>query len=241
MDYTLSCPECGGKVKIPDSLLGKKVRCPRCQATYKAEPPGGAVDVVEVLDEPPRRRPASPPDGEYDDRPRRRPRDDDYEDDYDDRPQRVSRSEVRSRVQLPAIGLMITGAVYGLLMVVNLGITVYAIYEVLSLRGPGIQVRINWAPVIGRVFGSLIGFAIAGVIIAGGNKLRNLEGYGLVVAAAILSLLPSTCALILLPIGIARGATPAGIIMLLFSLIGLPIAIWTLILLGSRNVKRAFK
>jgi len=38
-----------------DSLLGKRVRCPRCKTVYQAEAPAEALDDVEVLDEPPRR------------------------------------------------------------------------------------------------------------------------------------------------------------------------------------------
>src|SRR4051794_1952848 len=93
MDYTLSCPSCGGKVRIPDSLIGKTVRCPRGQATYRAEAPAEAVEEVEGVDEPPRRRrPGPAPDDEYEDAPRRRAgraADEDYED--DDRPRRRRR------------------------------------------------------------------------------------------------------------------------------------------------------
>jgi DNA-directed RNA polymerase subunit RPC12/RpoP len=31
-----SCPECNTKVKLPAKLKGKRVRCPRCKAIFKA-------------------------------------------------------------------------------------------------------------------------------------------------------------------------------------------------------------
>src|SRR5262249_40123434 len=33
------CPSCGATVKVPDRLVGKDCRCPKCDATFKADPP----------------------------------------------------------------------------------------------------------------------------------------------------------------------------------------------------------
>jgi hypothetical protein len=35
------CPECGKNIKAPDNVLGKKVRCKSCQATFVANEGGG--------------------------------------------------------------------------------------------------------------------------------------------------------------------------------------------------------
>src|SRR5262245_3078770 len=201
MEYTLSCPSCGGKVRVPASLLGKNVRCPRCQHTYRAEAPADAVDDVEVLDEPRRRR---------------RPRDEDYEEDYDDRPQRLSRADIRAKVQGPAIGIMVTGWISVALVVLNLAVTAYAVYQISTMRGAG--VRVNWPLVAGRVIGSLIGLAIAILVIRAGSNMRSLRDRRSAMTASILCMLPCT-----------------------FCITGLPFGIWSLVVLNNPDVQRAFR
>jgi hypothetical protein len=60
MAVPLPCPQCGKSLKLSDSVLGKTIRCPGCQATFKAPsaaavappaaPPGTAPDdLPEVL------------------------------------------------------------------------------------------------------------------------------------------------------------------------------------------------
>lgn len=36
MPAIVTCPECGGKLRVPDDLMGSAVRCPRCNATFSA-------------------------------------------------------------------------------------------------------------------------------------------------------------------------------------------------------------
>jgi hypothetical protein len=69
-----------------------------------------------------------------------------------------------------------------------------------------------------------VGFAIAGVlggifILFGGIKMRRLESYGLCMAASIVAMIPclSACCLV-----------------------GLPIGIWSLVMLSKPEVKSAF-
>src|SRR4051812_43455720 len=97
MSIESSCPSCGTKVRVPETLLGKSVKCPKCKAIFTAENPDpGFEEVAE--DEP---------------RPRRRPARDDYDDDeFDDRPRRPARrgrSYARSAVSAPATGLLVAG------------------------------------------------------------------------------------------------------------------------------------
>lgn len=74
------CPACGTKVRIPESLLGKKVKCPKCANTFTAESPDAGFEEVSEEEERPRpkRRPVSAEEedddeGEYEERrPRRR-------------------------------------------------------------------------------------------------------------------------------------------------------------------------
>jgi predicted Zn finger-like uncharacterized protein len=92
MSAAVECPACKRKLKVPESLLGKSVRCPSCDHTFNApppdEPPPGVPAPVSTA---PIRfgRTETPP--EEDDEPRkeesrrrRRDRDDD-DDDEDDR------------------------------------------------------------------------------------------------------------------------------------------------------------
>jgi predicted Zn finger-like uncharacterized protein len=89
MPFVAECPSCGQKLKVPDNLAGKKVRCSKCANTFVAEsasegppaapPPPPPSEAVR----PSRRREEEPPpqEEEYEDRPRRRRsrRDDDGE------------------------------------------------------------------------------------------------------------------------------------------------------------------
>jgi predicted Zn finger-like uncharacterized protein len=92
MSITIDCPSCNRKLRVPDDLLGKKVKCPTCGTTFTAggdaAPPPPAEE--ELPAPAPARRPAPPPD-ECDEGPP--PRRDDED---DDRPRpRRSRSSMQ--------------------------------------------------------------------------------------------------------------------------------------------------
>jgi len=190
MDYTLSCPACRGKVRVPASLLGKKVRCPRCQHTYRAEAPADAVDEVEVLDEPPRRR----------------RRDHEFEDErqeYDVRPRRrrAGRARASELATPPAIALMIAG---------GLGLAYALVNALFAIIGHG-DLLLNrfgarGAPAavsIGYLIGVSLPFIWGIVVTFGGYKLLRLENYVSVFVAAIFSMLPCNLGCFLgIPFGI---------------------------------------
>jgi predicted Zn finger-like uncharacterized protein len=75
-----SCPGCGTKVRIPESLLGKRVKCPKCNMVFTAEKPeAGFEEVHDDEEKPPvnQRSAGANEDGDDDDdhgerRPRRR-------------------------------------------------------------------------------------------------------------------------------------------------------------------------
>jgi len=52
------CPSCNAKVRVPERMLGKKVRCPKCQATFTAgaEEPAEPEGVVTAPTRAVRRR-----------------------------------------------------------------------------------------------------------------------------------------------------------------------------------------
>src|SRR4051794_23945698 len=97
MPVESNCPGCGAKVRVPESLLGKSVKCPKCQSVFTAERPDAGFE--EVPDDEP--RPA-----------RRRPPADDYEDDQGDdfepRPRRRGgRQRAAEAVKPAAIALIV--------------------------------------------------------------------------------------------------------------------------------------
>ena len=72
------CPGCSTKVQVPDTLLGKRVKCPKCSQIFVAEDPGAAYEEVpDTEDQPrPKRRPVpvDDDDDDRDDEEERRPR-----------------------------------------------------------------------------------------------------------------------------------------------------------------------
>jgi predicted Zn finger-like uncharacterized protein len=74
MPETIHCPECSRKLRVPDHLLGKKVKCPSCSAIFTAEAPEQPPEPVQPRAA--RRRPTPPLDEEEDEEeqppPRRR-------------------------------------------------------------------------------------------------------------------------------------------------------------------------
>ena len=100
MPITVSCPNCAKSLKIPDTAVGKRVKCPACQTPFTAAEPDDAVTSA-----PPKpsavKKPAPPPprDEEEDEEdekisatpPKRKPKvvdDEEEEEDEDDRPAR---------------------------------------------------------------------------------------------------------------------------------------------------------
>jgi hypothetical protein len=101
MPEIITCPDCEKKLRVPDHLLGKKVKCPGCGVMFvgkadsappEDEPPPPArkratpppEDRVEDKPRSGARRSVVPPPEDEDDRPRSRRRD--YDEDEDDRP-----------------------------------------------------------------------------------------------------------------------------------------------------------
>src|SRR5205085_9462631 len=58
MPFITECPQCGQKLKVPDNLAGKTVRCTKCAGTFSAEtvtatPPAAAPPPPRTRDEEP--------------------------------------------------------------------------------------------------------------------------------------------------------------------------------------------
>lgn len=79
----VSCPECKRKLRVPNDLVGKQVKCPTCGQTFTADPAEHSPPTPPpTADEKPARTSKVGRD-EEEDRSRRRAREDDDDDDED--------------------------------------------------------------------------------------------------------------------------------------------------------------
>src|SRR5947208_11501656 len=46
MPIQVNCPQCGAHFSLPDGLLGREVRCTRCQRVFRAEAPNPAAEAL---------------------------------------------------------------------------------------------------------------------------------------------------------------------------------------------------
>ncbi|HXG12973.1 MAG TPA: zinc-ribbon domain-containing protein [Gemmataceae bacterium] len=100
MPTIVDCPSCERKLRVPDDMLGKKVKCPKCGTTFTARGDDGGRPVADG-DEPPGRsavqeRSSQAEERYEEDRPPRRPRDE-YEDEEEDDYRQPMRRRRRSR------------------------------------------------------------------------------------------------------------------------------------------------
>ncbi len=229
MPATVICPACQRKLRLPDELLGKTVKCPACKEAFTVADPENVPPMAAVVEE------SAAISSEEDspvDRPRRRmPVDDEdddrYEDDYDDRPRRRrrgSRSDAKSKVTGPAIGLMVSGGVGLAVGLVNLA------GNIIQILNGAAQAQANALPG-SNTAGFVIGYTVtvvmvatfiivwSGVVIAGSFRMLQLRNWGTAKTTAILAMIPCYHCFIL----------------------GIPFGIWALVVLHDEEVRRAFR
>jgi hypothetical protein len=133
----------------------------------------------------------------------------------------------RQQVNTPAILLMVVGGLtvaYSLFGVVQslIGTNTAQLEQVLNNPDLPAGARSMLSGIAkGGVFFNLLPLILGGVTVFGGLKMKNLENYGLAVAASIITLIPcfgSCCCLF-----------------------GIPVGIWSLIVLNKPEVKSAFR
>jgi hypothetical protein len=130
MPDIVNCPQCERKLKVPDTLLGKPVKCPTCGATFTADAAGAASPPPlpprpeeetynEPAQEPARQRPVRSERARAEDRYEREEEDDrGYDEDYEERPRPRRRRRSRYRDDLaPHRGTLIL--VLGILAIVG--------------------------------------------------------------------------------------------------------------------------
>jgi hypothetical protein len=124
----------------------------------------------------------------------------------------------RDRVASPATALLVLAGIALALQLVALPINILQLNGAVPFGQPA-GVPFALEPAVG-VGSSVVGILLAAVVIVGAVRMRNLESYGLAMAAAVITLIPCT--------------SPC-------CLLGLPFGIWALVVLSDDRVKAAFR
>lgn len=232
MANTIHCPSCNRELRVPDELLGKKVKCPACSTTFTASvappeeaPPASAPETghEEEAPRPQRLRPA--PRDEYQDE----GADDDYDRPMGRQPKRYRRGLAGLRA--PAICLLVSAIlsllVDGYFMVVALVATKAQMNAQMQAQNPAQnpQEREMAEKMMGYFIGP--GPAVVHLIFMGVNLVIILSSImmligkmrWLAITGSILAILNIDCACCLL---------------------GIPFGIWSLIALNNPDAKAAF-
>ena len=129
------------------------------------------------------------------------------------------RSEAESKVSTPGMLLAITGglSIAGSLLSLLFNILGFGVGS-LAPAGGDERILNMFSGGVGIVM-ALLGLVLYSVVVLGALKMRSLESYGLSMAAAIIAMLPCSCCCV----------------------IGLPIGIWSLVVLMDQNVKANFR
>jgi hypothetical protein len=204
MSITIQCSSCYRQLRIPEHLLGKRVKCPGCGNAFVVEPPAAepVVEIDEDEEEAPASGRARPPAADKSQ--------EDEEDEADEEIARPSRGQRRAReaVMGPAMALMIVGCLGIVLTIANFAVSM-ATNPILTNAGqqappqpkfPG-AVPPKQDPAVqqgARTFFMLV-FTIAivvtgiwGVVVAlGGYMMYNLKHRTSVMVALIFAMLPA--------------------------------------------------
>jgi predicted Zn finger-like uncharacterized protein len=220
MPIDVHCPSCSQKLKVPDSLVGRKVRCQKCNTAFEAveeldmeiveEPPVENVEIVEA-----------PPKADRVERTARRsePKEDDDEDDFRQRRRRRKRrSDPVALLKVPALLLFITGYVGVALNI--LGIIINLIRLIRGVASAPAGANVNAMPfVMGMGTGVVITALWCGTVIRGAQSMSAVNNYQLALAGCMVACVPCSCSWLL----------------------GLPAGIWGLVVLMQKDVKDAFR
>jgi hypothetical protein len=130
----------------------------------------------------------------------------------------ISASAAADRVKGPATGLIVTAVLGFVAQALSLLIRVFGFAAGFGGSSSGMAFNV-FAGTFGLVL-SVVGIGIGVVILLGALKMKRLENYGFAMASSILALAPciSPCCIV-----------------------GLPIGIWSLVVLTKPEVKGAFR
>jgi len=172
MPQIISCPDCGRKLRVPDNLLGKKVKCPGCGVKFAAQVEE-ELEELEELDEveEPAPSPRRPRGEGVQDKPsksrRREDEEEEEEDDEDAEPQKrkpkkrdiyTGWERVRLGVNLVAMSIWI--------LVCGLGVLVASMIVIGQLTAGSPRAQ-DFAAFVIAIIGALIGLASLGSQLTG--------------------------------------------------------------------------
>jgi predicted Zn finger-like uncharacterized protein len=224
MPNTIHCPQCNRELRVPDELLGKKVKCPACSTTFTASVAGPEVTP-----------PTPAPEAGYEEPPRpRQPRPAEYEDEgveaYDrPQPKRFKRGLVALRA--PAICLLVTG-VFGFL-----GSAYYMFSTLITDRATMLQQMEKMQPAKDPEQAKMqkqIAEALTGP--------AAIVGHGLFIFINLIIILGS----IMMLVGKMRWLAMTASVLAMMNIdcccciLGIPFGIWSLIALSNPEAKAAF-
>jgi hypothetical protein len=190
MPVQIRCGSCSRKLRIPENLLGKTVRCPSCQATFTAqieeEPAVAMIDDEAQAPAPARARPR-PPDQEYD---APRPR---------NRAQRA-----RDALNLPSIFFMVNAGMAVVLGLIGAaGWVAHAQTIYVPDRLPPAMTNPRMETYMTAAFSGVGGLIYGGVSLATALYMRSLRRYSSTVIGSVVVMLPcSSCCFLGIPLGI---------------------------------------
>jgi predicted Zn finger-like uncharacterized protein len=227
MPEQIRCPSCGAALRVPETLLGKNVKCPKCQKTFLAdmdEPVEPEAIVREPAPSSARRRPKLSEETENEEE--ELPLEEELEEEEHDRPRRRGRRRRSSRIAEsavigPAISIMVVSGFSIVGGLVDLGYRIFGPgLNAKMLARSGIQVAqpgLNAGVFLGGAF-DVLSMILPIVMVVGAFKMKNLQNYTLALTTCILAILPLHCC----------------------CCIGLPFGIWGLVMLSKPEVKDAF-
>ena len=211
MPEQVRCPECNAPLRVPDNLLGKNVKCPKCQTTFIAETDEPTERQKIVREPAPARRSRAMEETEEEEF--------FVEEEEEEHPRRRRRGKPRSAAAMAAVSGPATALlVVGIIDIVCgiLGLLMFALFMFTGLAARMPELRGNMVTTLI----SSVGLLIMGPIISmGASKMKNLTSFGLAMTACILAMFPfiNCC------------------------LLGLPFGIWALVVLSKAEVKDAFR
>jgi phage FluMu protein Com len=201
MPIEFRCKQCARLLRVPDEAAGRQAKCPECGAVSPIPAPSAGV---------PQWAPPSDSENPYQ-APTQYGQAPGYPYAWGDA------AAAAARVAGPAIALIIIGAL-------EIAVEVWAVFVTLTEFRAGRAARLGpWADLVtpeAVVIGGAIGVILGIVVIWGGVKMRNLEGYPLAMAAAIIAMIPCFWPCCML---------------------GLPFGIWALVVLSDPMVRAAFR
>ena len=211
MPIQVNCPSCGQSLRVPDELLGRNVRCPQCQTTFEAA--GAAETAAEE----------SPSFEQWQ---------------TSETPPPSSHERARQAIMIPAILLLVVGILgvllsgyylfTGLFLGQNPDLVRQQMKVSLEMQGKKVEeLRPEERQMVEAISGwigpgytiaGLVGIPLSLLVVFGSIQMLRLRMRGLAVTASVVAMLPYSCCCVL----------------------GLPIGIWSLMVLARPEVKAAF-